>query len=88
VCAHEHLEARCEAAPENDAAIMRALGEDPEQYQALKRELATAWTRDKSRLHSEEVRVRPNVESSPLALVIRQVGATQNQNTASLPPRK
>jgi hypothetical protein len=33
----------CDAAPENDAAIMRALGEDPEQYAALKRNLATAY---------------------------------------------
>ncbi len=33
----------CDAAPENDAAVMRALGEDPEHYAALKRELATAY---------------------------------------------
>jgi len=33
----------CDAAPENDAAVMRALGEDPERYAALKRELATAY---------------------------------------------
>jgi len=33
----------CDAAPENDAAVMRALGEDPERYAALKRDLATAY---------------------------------------------
>jgi hypothetical protein len=33
----------CDAAPENDAAVMRALGEDPERFAALKRELATAY---------------------------------------------
>jgi len=33
----------CEAAPENEAAVMRALGEDPERYAALKRELSTAY---------------------------------------------
>jgi hypothetical protein len=33
----------CDAAPENEAAVMRALGEDPEHYAALKRELATAY---------------------------------------------
>jgi len=33
----------CDAAPENEAAVMRALGEDPEQYEALQRELATAY---------------------------------------------
>jgi len=33
----------CDAAPENEAAVMRALGEDPERYAALKRELATAY---------------------------------------------
>jgi hypothetical protein len=32
-----------DAAPENEAAVMRALGEDPERYAALKRELATAY---------------------------------------------
>jgi len=33
----------CDAVPENDAAVMRALGEDPKQYEALKRELAAAY---------------------------------------------
>jgi hypothetical protein len=33
----------CDAAPENEAAVMRALGEDPERFAALKRELATAY---------------------------------------------
>jgi hypothetical protein len=33
----------CDAAPENDAEVMRALGEDPQQYEALKEELATAY---------------------------------------------
>ncbi len=33
----------CDAAPENEAAVMRALGEDPERYAALKRDLATAY---------------------------------------------
>jgi len=33
----------CDAAPENEAAVMRALGEDPERCAALKRELATAY---------------------------------------------
>jgi hypothetical protein len=33
----------CDAAPENEAAVMRALGEDPERYAALKRELATSY---------------------------------------------
>jgi hypothetical protein len=33
----------CDAAPENEAAVMRALGEDPERYAALKQELATAY---------------------------------------------
>ncbi len=37
------LQHGCDAAPENDAAVMRALGEDPEHYAALKRELATAY---------------------------------------------
>ena len=32
-----------DAAPENEAAVMRALGEDPERYAALKRDLATAY---------------------------------------------
>ena len=31
------------AAPENEAAVMRALGENPERYEALQRELATAY---------------------------------------------
>jgi hypothetical protein len=29
----------CDAAPENEAAVMRALGEDPERYADLQREL-------------------------------------------------
>jgi hypothetical protein len=33
----------CDAAPENEAAVMRALGEDPERYAALQQELATAY---------------------------------------------
>jgi hypothetical protein len=33
----------CDAMPENEAAVMRALGEDPERFAALKRELATAY---------------------------------------------
>ncbi|MGC9998375.1 MAG: hypothetical protein ABSE79_23905 [Terriglobia bacterium] len=33
----------CDDAPENEAAVMRALGEDPERYAALQRELATAY---------------------------------------------
>jgi hypothetical protein len=33
----------CDAAPENEAAVMRALGEDPERYAALQRELATTF---------------------------------------------
>jgi hypothetical protein len=33
----------CDAAAENEAAVMRALGEDPERYAALKRELGTAY---------------------------------------------
>ena len=33
----------CNAAPENDDAVMRALGEDPERYAALQRELATTY---------------------------------------------
>ena len=33
----------CDAAPENDAAVMRALGEDPEKYAALQRELASTY---------------------------------------------
>jgi hypothetical protein len=33
----------CDAAPENEAAVMRALGEDPERYAALQRELSTAY---------------------------------------------
>jgi hypothetical protein len=33
----------CDAALENEAAVMQALGEDPERYAALKRELATAY---------------------------------------------
>jgi hypothetical protein len=37
------LQHGCDAAPENDAAVMRALGEDPERYAALQRELATAY---------------------------------------------
>jgi len=32
-----------DAAPENEAAVMRALGEDPEEYEAFERELATAY---------------------------------------------
>ena len=34
----------CDAAPENEAAVMRALGEDPERYAALQ-----ARTRDRLR---------------------------------------
>ena len=37
------LQHGCDAAPENDAAVMRALGENPERYAALQRELATAY---------------------------------------------
>jgi len=37
------LQHGCDAAPENEAAVMRALGEDPERYAALKRELAAAY---------------------------------------------
>jgi len=33
----------CDAAPENEAAVMRALGEDPVRYAALQRELATTY---------------------------------------------
>ncbi len=33
----------CDAAPENEAAVMRALGEDPQRYAALQRELATTY---------------------------------------------
>jgi hypothetical protein len=37
------LQHGCDAAPENEAAVMRALGEDPERYAALQRELATTY---------------------------------------------
>jgi hypothetical protein len=37
------LQHGCDAAPENEAAVMRALGEDPERYAALKRDLMTAY---------------------------------------------
>ena len=37
------LQHGCNAAPENDAAVMRALGENPERYAALKRDLETAY---------------------------------------------
>ena len=37
------LQHGCDAAPENDAAVMQALGEDPQQFQALQQELATAY---------------------------------------------
>jgi hypothetical protein len=37
------LQHGCDAAPENEAAVMRALGEDPERYAALQRELSTAY---------------------------------------------
>ena len=37
------LQHGCDAAPENEAAVMRALGEDPERYAALQRELATSY---------------------------------------------
>ena len=33
----------CDAAPQNEAAVMRALGEDPARYAALKRDLAAAY---------------------------------------------
>ena len=33
----------CDAAPENEAAVMRVLGEDPKQYAALQRELSTTY---------------------------------------------
>ncbi len=33
----------CDAAPGNEAAVMRALGEDPVEYAALQRELATTY---------------------------------------------
>jgi len=33
----------CDAAPENEAAVMRALDEDPARYAALKRDLAAAY---------------------------------------------
>ena len=33
----------CDAARENEAAVMRALGEDPERYAALQRELAATY---------------------------------------------
>ena len=32
-----------DAAPENEAAVMRALGEDPERFAALKRDLASGY---------------------------------------------
>ena len=37
------LQHGCDAAPENEAAVMRALGEDPERYAALQQELATTY---------------------------------------------
>ncbi len=37
------LQHGCDAAPENEAAVMRALGEDPERYAALQRELSTTY---------------------------------------------
>jgi hypothetical protein len=37
------LQHGCDAAPENEAAVMRALGEDPQQYAALQSELATSY---------------------------------------------
>jgi hypothetical protein len=33
----------CDAAPENEAAVMRALGEDPARYAALKRDLMSSY---------------------------------------------
>ncbi len=33
----------CDATPENEAAVMRALGEDPERYADLQRELSTTY---------------------------------------------
>ncbi len=37
------LQHGCDAAPENEAAVMRALGEDPERYADLQRELAASY---------------------------------------------
>jgi len=33
----------CDAAPENEAAVMRALGEDPQRFAALKRDLMSSY---------------------------------------------
>jgi hypothetical protein len=72
----------CDAAPENEAAVMRALGEDPERFAALKRELSTAygpgdalWGRqidDLSRLYWRRQRIE-RMETGLMREALREV---------------
>jgi len=55
----------CEAAPENDAAVMRALGEDPERYAAMKCELATAYGPGDAGLKASATTDTPKGENAP-----------------------
>jgi len=76
----------CDAAPENDAAVMRALGEYPERFAALKRELATAygpgdalWDRqidDLSRLYWRRQRIE-RMETGLMRRALREVEEQQ-----------
>ncbi len=76
----------CNAAPENDDAVMRALGEDPERYAALQRELATTygpgdalWDRqiaDLSRLYWRRDRI-DRMETGLMRRALQQVEERQ-----------
>jgi hypothetical protein len=83
----------CDAAPENEAAVMRALGEDPERFAALKRELATAygpgdalWDRqidDLSRLYWRRQRIE-RMETGLMREALREVEERRRGLTRAL----
>ncbi len=78
----------CDAAPENEAAVMRALGEDPEQYADLQRELATSygpgdalWDRQLSDLAKLYWR-RDRIERMETGLMRRALQAVEERQRA------
>jgi len=81
------------AAPENEADVMRALGEDPQEFDFLKRELKLTygpgdmlWQKqleDLARLYWRQKRIE-RVQTGLMRLALREVEARQRERQAEL----